>query len=80
MNSSGLSQEMLDDFFAEADEHLQSVRHAILQLENSGSEAIIQSKIVGELFHHFHSFKEFLQLPAWNLPKHWLMLQKIYFV
>jgi two-component system chemotaxis sensor kinase CheA len=56
MNSSGLSQELLDDFFTEADEHLQNVRRALLSLETPGSRPQ-EPQIVGELFHHFHSFK-----------------------
>jgi len=55
MNPSGLSQDLLDDFFTEADDHLFNIRHALLGLETSGNE--IDPRIIGELFHNFHSFK-----------------------
>ena len=56
MNASGLSQELLDDFFTEADEHLLNIRRGLLSLETVGGESG-DPKIIGELFHHFHSFK-----------------------
>jgi two-component system chemotaxis sensor kinase CheA len=56
INPSGLNQELLDDFFSEADEHLLNIRRALLGLETSG-DGLHDPKIIGELFHHFHSFK-----------------------
>ena len=55
-DSSGLGQDLLDDFFAEADEHLLNIRHALQSLEVSGDQAW-EPKIIGDLFHNFHSFK-----------------------
>ncbi|HTB85656.1 MAG TPA: chemotaxis protein CheA [Candidatus Sulfotelmatobacter sp.] len=55
-NSSRLNQELLDDFFTEADEHLDKIRRALLSLETSEGE-VQNLKNIGELFHHFHSFK-----------------------
>jgi two-component system, chemotaxis family, sensor kinase CheA len=54
--SSGLSQEFLDDFFTEADEHLLNVRRALTGLTDQEVEAN-DPKLVEELFHNFHSFK-----------------------
>ncbi len=54
---SSLSQELLDDFFTEADDHLLNIRQALLGLENSGPETAPDSKLIGDLFHNFHSFK-----------------------
>lgn len=56
-NSSGLSQELLDDFFSEADQHLLSIRQALLALETSGSAGNYDPKIIEGLFLDFHSFK-----------------------
>jgi len=50
----GPGQELLDDFFTEADEHLVNIRQALFGMETSG---IGDPKNVGELFHNFHSFK-----------------------
>lgn len=47
---------MLDDFFAEADEHLLNIRQALLDSETVGGEAG-DPKMVADLFHNFHSFK-----------------------
>ena len=54
---SGLDPQLLDDFFAEADEHLIGVRQELLQLEASVGKAEPDPRIVGELFQNFHSFK-----------------------
>jgi two-component system chemotaxis sensor kinase CheA len=56
MISSGLKQEFLEDFFTEADEHLLSIRLSLLKLEACGSEGEGHN-LMGEIFHHFHSFK-----------------------
>lgn len=56
MNSSDISQELLDDFFTEADEHLLNIRRILLAIETSENEVCGPEKI-GELFHNFHSFK-----------------------
>ena len=56
-NSPGLSQELLDDFFTEADQHLLNIRNALLGLETSGSGSNSDPRIIGELFLDFHSFK-----------------------
>lgn len=55
--SSGLDAELLDDFFAEADEHLLGIRQELLQLEASVDKAQADPKIVEALFRNFHSFK-----------------------
>ena len=53
----GLDPQLLDDFFAEADEHLVGIRQGLLQLEASVGKAEPDPRIVGELFQNFHSFK-----------------------
>lgn len=53
----GLDAQLLDDFFAEADEHLIGIRQGLLQLEASVGKAEPDARIVGELFQDFHSFK-----------------------
>ena len=53
----GLDAQLLDDFFAEADEHLEGIRQALLRLEGSVGKAEPDMKIVKELFQDFHSFK-----------------------
>src|SRR5262249_40326587 len=55
--SSGLDAEFLDDFFAEAEQHLVSVRQSLLQLEGSIREPEPDPKVLGELFQNIHSFK-----------------------
>jgi two-component system chemotaxis sensor kinase CheA len=52
-----LEAELLDDFFAEADEHLLGIRQALLQLEDSVGQARPDSKIIEDLFENVHSFK-----------------------
>jgi two-component system chemotaxis sensor kinase CheA len=53
----GLDRQLLEDFFAEADEHLLGIRQGILQLESSVGKAQPNPAVVGELFGNFHSFK-----------------------
>ncbi|HZM05922.1 MAG TPA: chemotaxis protein CheA [Candidatus Saccharimonadales bacterium] len=53
----GLDAELLDDFFAEADEHLLGIRQALLHLETSVGKAQADPKIIEDLFRNFHSFK-----------------------
>jgi len=55
--TSVLSEELLDDFFAEADEHLLGIRQALVQLEASVGKAQADPKIVEDLFRDLHSFK-----------------------
>jgi len=52
-----LNAQLLDDFFAEADEHLLGIRQALLQLEASVGKAQPEQNIIEELFLHIHSFK-----------------------
>ena len=53
----GLDAELLDDFFAEAEQHLITVRQSLLHLEASAGKAQPDLKSVEELFQSFHSFK-----------------------
>jgi two-component system chemotaxis sensor kinase CheA len=53
---SSLSQELLDDFFAEADQHLLNIRNALQVLATSGDQADT-APTIKELFLDFHSFK-----------------------
>ena len=54
---SELNAQLLDDFFAEADEHLMGIRQALLQLEASVGKAQPEPKIIEECFLQIHSFK-----------------------
>ncbi len=56
-NSPGLNAELLDDFFAEADEHLLGIRQALLHLEGSVGRMRPDPRIIEDLFRNFHSFK-----------------------
>ena len=47
----------LDDYFAEAEEHLAAIRRALLSLEQSVGEAHLDSALLEELFRSFHSLK-----------------------
>ena len=47
----------LDDYFAEAEEHLAAIRRALLMLENSVGQRRIDGGILEELFRSFHSLK-----------------------
>src|SRR5687768_11318546 len=54
----GFFEQFLDDYYAEADEHLRSLRRNILVLEDSLSTAQPISKtILDELFRSFHTLK-----------------------
>jgi two-component system chemotaxis sensor kinase CheA len=52
-----LDPQLLDDFFAEADEHLLGIRRELLQLEASVGRAQPDAGVVKALFAEFHSFK-----------------------
>jgi two-component system chemotaxis sensor kinase CheA len=47
----------LDDYFAECDEHLTTVRRSLLALDSSVGQARPDSTVVEELFRAFHSLK-----------------------
>ncbi|HLH56037.1 MAG TPA: chemotaxis protein CheA [Verrucomicrobiae bacterium] len=55
--TSGLDPDLLDDFFAEAEQHLISIRHTLAQLEPWIGEAQPDPKLLEELFQNVHSFK-----------------------
>lgn len=52
-----LNPQLLDEFYAEADEHLIRIRQALLQLEASVGKTQPEPKIIEEFFLHIHSFK-----------------------
>ena len=52
-----LGTDLLDDFYAEADEHLRHIREALVLGEQSIGKAQPDSKVIEELFQNFHSFK-----------------------
>jgi len=54
---SGLDAELLDDFFAEAEQHLIAVRHCLAQLEDCVGKASPEPRSFNELFQNIHSFK-----------------------
>lgn len=56
-NPAGLDPQVMDDYFAEADEHLIGIRQELLRLEASVGKAEPDARVVRELFQHFHSFK-----------------------
>ena len=47
----------LDDYFAEAEEHLAAIRRALLTLEQSVGQAHLDAALLEELFRSFHSLK-----------------------
>ena len=47
----------LDDYFAEAEEHLAAIRRALLALEHSVGKRHIDAAVLEELFRSFHSLK-----------------------
>lgn len=47
----------LDDYFAEAEEHLVAIRQALLALEKSVGQSRVDGPIIEELFRSFHSLK-----------------------
>jgi two-component system, chemotaxis family, sensor kinase CheA len=53
----GLDAELLDDFFAEAEQHLIGVRNSLLHLETSVGRPQPATKSLEELFQNIHSFK-----------------------
>ncbi|NOX60348.1 MAG: chemotaxis protein CheA [Chloroflexi bacterium] len=58
MPSSDLAQAFLDDFFIEADEHLQAITRHLLALEQGDASAAgSHERIVQELFRSFHTLK-----------------------
>src|SRR5690349_3006471 len=52
-----LRAELLDDFYSEADEHLNAIRDALVTLESSVGRAQINHTVIEKLFRSFHSFK-----------------------
>lgn len=52
-----LRAELLNDFYSEADEHLNAIRDALVALENSVHRADVDEEVLGKLFRSFHSFK-----------------------
>lgn len=52
-----LDPKFLDDFFAEADEHLARIAELVVSLEGSVGKAQPDSGLVEEVFQQFHSFK-----------------------
>ncbi|HVE56170.1 MAG TPA: chemotaxis protein CheA, partial [Pyrinomonadaceae bacterium] len=48
----------LDDYFAESDEHLRSVRRDLLEIEDSlNADRAIEKNVLNELFRSFHTLK-----------------------
>jgi two-component system chemotaxis sensor kinase CheA len=47
----------LDDYFAEAEEHLTAIRRSLLMLEHSVGQRKIEGGVLEELFRSFHSLK-----------------------
>lgn len=54
---SGFGDAFLDDYFAESDEHLAAIRHALLELEASIGEVGPPRHVTEELFRAYHSLK-----------------------
>ena len=54
---SGLDPALLDDFFAEADDHLSRIRQALARLEAGAETGPADPAILEELFQNIHSFK-----------------------
>ena len=52
-----LRAELLNDFYSEADEHLNAIRDSLVALESSVDRAQIDRGVIEKLFRHFHSFK-----------------------
>src|SRR5688572_9027960 len=52
-----LRAELLNDFYAEAEEHLNAIRDSLVALEQSVGRAQIDSSVIEKLFRNFHSFK-----------------------
>jgi two-component system chemotaxis sensor kinase CheA len=49
--------DFIDDYFAEAEEHLAAIRRALLMLEQSVGRPRIDAAVIEELFRSFHSLK-----------------------
>ena len=49
--------DFIDDYFAEAEEHLATIRRALLTLEQSVGRPRIDGAVIEELFRSFHSLK-----------------------
>lgn len=47
----------LDDYFAEAEEHLSVIRRDLLALEKHAGQAVVDASLIEELFRSFHSLK-----------------------
>jgi two-component system, chemotaxis family, sensor kinase CheA len=54
---SGFGDAFLDDYFAECEEHLSSIRQSLLLLEQSVGQARPDSHVTEELFRGYHSLK-----------------------
>ena len=52
-----LRAELLNDFYSEADEHLNAIRDSLVALENSVGRAQIDHAVLEKIFRSFHSFK-----------------------
>ncbi len=52
-----LRAELLNDFYSEAEEHLNAIRDALVALEQSVGHAQIDNAVIERLFRSFHSFK-----------------------
>ena len=51
-------EQFLDDYYAESDEHLRSVRHNLLAIEDSfASGQALEKPALNELFRSFHTIK-----------------------
>ena len=55
--SPGLREELLTEFYSEADEHLSTIRDALVLLERSVGRVEIDHSVMEKLFRNFHSFK-----------------------
>src|SRR4051794_15398654 len=56
-SSPELHRDLLDDFYAECDEHLKGIREGLVFLEPSVGMAQADRGILEGLFRNFHSFK-----------------------
>lgn len=52
-----LQSDLLDDFYAECDDHLKQIREFLVQLDASVGKAQCDAQLLDSLFRHFHSFK-----------------------
>src|SRR5690349_2665521 len=69
-------EQFLDDFFAEADEHLLSIRRHLLEIEDDLSrDQTIPKATINELFRSFHTLKgisAMANVPAAETLAHYL--------